>query len=891
MNTRRKTIAVGVLIAVTLGLAANGAMAAVSAEVDDGILTISGDGADNRLVLRLEPGAPNTLQVDVGADGTADFSFDRSTFTTIDVKAKGGDDEVRIDQTGGAFTDEAVIVRGEGGADTLIGGFGAETFFGGAGDDVVDGNLGLDRAFLGAGDDRFQWDPGDSSDTVEGDGGDDVLDFNGSNAGEIVEVSANGPRARFTRNVANIVMDLDGIETVDFQALGGADTMQVGDLAGTDVKTVDTDLTLADGTADNVVALGTEGEDEVELANDGGRMVVDGLAAETRVLGGEETLDNLSVAALGGADTIETAVGIAGAIPFNADGGADVDAAVYRGSGSDDAIHLVANGAEAAAYSPGSARLDTIVENLSVLGLAGADTITAVGNLAALTAITMDGGDGDDDVRGGNGPDVLIGGKGDDSLDGNQGVDLALLGRGDDRFQWDPGDGNDTVEGQAGEDLLDFHGSNIGEIVEVSASGSRARFTRNIANIVMDLDDVEDVTFRALGGSDTVIVNDLAGTDVEDVDADLTGSGGIGDGQPDSVIARGTEAADRISLSSPLAFPIVSGLAAEVLVEGVEPAHDTVNVEALGGDDTVTTGREVLGAESYNVDGGLGNDITRYNGTDVADEIGVFANGAEVSTVATLASRLDTIGVERLVILGLAGTDTISGVGNLAALTSLTFDGGVDGDVIRGGNGADLLLGGDGNDLVDGNQGTDSALLGRGDDHFQWDPGDGNDTVDGEDGIDTLDFNGSNAGENMDVSATGGHVRFTRNIANIVMDLDDVEGIAVRASGGTDAITVNDLRGTDVTGVDIDLSASLGGGDLSADTVTVNGTSKRDVVDVTRAAAQIVVAGLKAQTRITGSEPAGDTLRLQTLDGRDAVTVAPDVSGLIAPLVDLGPGQ
>jgi predicted ester cyclase/Ca2+-binding RTX toxin-like protein len=890
MNTRRKTIALGVITAVALGLAANGAMAAVSAEVDDGILTISGDGADNRLVLRLAPGSPNTLQVDVGADGTADFSFDRSTFTTVDVKAKGGDDEVRIDQSGGAFTDENVIIRGEGGADTLIGGAGAETFFAGAGDDVVDGNLGQDRAFLGTGDDRFQWDPGDSSDTVEGDGGDDLLDFNGSNAGENVEATANGPRARFTRNIANIVMDLDGIETVDFQALGGADTMQVGDLAGTDLKTVDTDLSVLDGQADTVIARGTEGEDEVELANDGGLMVVDGLAAETRVLGGEETLDNLSVAALGGADTIETAVGITGVIPFNADGGGDADTAIYRGTAADDAIHLVANGAEATAYSPGSARLDTLVEKLSVLGLAGADTITAVGNLAALTSITMDGGDGDDDVRGGNGPDLLIGGKGDDSLDGNQGLDLALLGRGDDRFQWDPGDGNDTVEGQAGEDLLDFNGSNIGEVVELSANGPRARFTRNIANIVMDLDDVEDVTFRAHGGTDTVLVNDLAGTDVEDVDADLTDISGVGDGSADAVIVRGTEGADRISLSSPLAFPIVSGLAAEVLVEGVEPAHDTVNVEALGGDDTITTGREVLGAESYNVDGGLGNDITRYLGTDVGDQIGVVANGAEVSTVAPLASRLDTIAVESLVVQGLAGTDDISAVGNLAALIALTMDGGLDEDMLRGGNGADLLLGGDGTDHVDGNQGADRALLGRGDDRFQWDPGDGNDTVEGQAGIDALDFNGSNAGELMDVSADGGRVRFTRNIANIVMDLDTIESVFVRAFGGPDSITVNDLRSTDVDGVDIDLSAN-GAGDLAADTVIVNGTNKRDVVDVTRSGSQVLVSGLSALTRIAGSEPVGDTLRIQTLDGRDAVTVAPDVSDLIAAVVDLGAGQ
>ena len=56
-----------------------------------------------------------------------------------------------------------------------------------------------------------------------------------------------------------------------------------------------------------------------------------------------------------------------------------------------------------------------------------------------------------------------------------------------------------------------------------------------------------------------------------------------------------------------------------------------------------------------------------------------------------------------------------------------------------------MLLGGDGNDLVDGNQGNDIALLGTGDDRFNWDPGDANDSVEGQGGTDTLAFNGSAA--------------------------------------------------------------------------------------------------------------------------------------------------
>ena len=125
----------------------------------------------------------------------------------------------------------------------------------------------------------------------------------------------------------------------------------------------------------------------------------------------------------------------------------------------------------------------------------------------------------------------------------------------------------------------------------------------------------------------------------------------------------------------------------------------------------------------------------------------------------------------------------------------MTVDGGAGNDTILGSNGADLLLGGDGNDFVDGQQGNDVAFLGAGDDVFQWDPGDGSDIVEGQDGTDTLLFNGSAGDEIFAASANGGRVLFTRNLGNIVMDLNDVERIDVNALGGTDTITVNDLSG------------------------------------------------------------------------------------------------
>ena len=87
-----------------------------------------------------------------------------------------------------------------------------------------------------------------------------------------------------------------------------------------------------------------------------------------------------------------------------------------------------------------------------------------------------------------------------------------------------------------------FNGSAGNEIFDVSANGGRVRFTRNLGNIVMDLNDVERIDLNALGGTDTITVNDLTGTDLVEVNVNLAGAIGrrAGDGQPDTVIVNGT---------------------------------------------------------------------------------------------------------------------------------------------------------------------------------------------------------------------------------------------------------------------------------------------------------------------------------------------------------------
>ena len=310
----RKTVPIAVAAAaIAASIAGPMATAApvVGATVTNGTLRVSGSPHADQIVLRLSALNPNQLQVDVGDNGSADATFDVASLRAIDVEAGNGNDTVRIDEVNGAFTTRlATRIDGGNGDDTLIGGSGNEIFVGGRGDDVVDGNGGSDTAFLGKGDDTFVWDPGDGSDVVEGGSGSDNLVFNGSAGNEIMAATAVGERVSFTRNLGNIVMDLDGIEGIDVRALGGTDTVTVNDVGGTDLKRVNVDLaatiggSTADGQADTVSVAGTKGDDSIAADANGAAVDVSGLAAFVRITHADPASDTLVIDRVAGADHV-----------------------------------------------------------------------------------------------------------------------------------------------------------------------------------------------------------------------------------------------------------------------------------------------------------------------------------------------------------------------------------------------------------------------------------------------------------------------------------------------------------------------------------------------------------------------------------------------------------
>ena len=353
----------------------------------DNTITASRDAAGQIFVnggaVSIDGGQPTVFNTDEivvsGGNGNDTISLDNGALPPAQLFGGNGDDVL----TGGAGADQ---LFGGNGNDTLNGGDGNDILNGGAGDDAVVGGKGSDVAFLGAGNDTFIWNPGDGSDTVEGQAGFDTLLFKGNDAAEQMSISANGSRATLFRVQGNVTMDLNSVERIQLDAFGGADTITVNDMTGTDVKEVAIDLAGSGGGGDNqvdtIVINATDGNDKIRVTNHNGVVTVSGLASDVTISNFEAN-DHLVINGLGGNDVINA-------------------------SGLGTAMLLTVNGGDG---------------NDVLIGSAGNDTLS--------------GGAGDDLLIGGPGQDILDGGPGNNiniqSAVNNPGSDTshaaALLGQ------------------------------------------------------------------------------------------------------------------------------------------------------------------------------------------------------------------------------------------------------------------------------------------------------------------------------------------------------------------------------------------------------------------------------------------------------------------------------
>jgi Ca2+-binding RTX toxin-like protein len=532
---------------------------------------------------------------------------------------------------------------------------------------------------------------------------------------------------------------------------------------------------------------------------------------------------------------------------------------------------LVNNGAVAIQGDPGATVLNTRM--IMIVGAGGNDNLSLDETNGAMPAASLFGGDGND---------VLRGGSGDDFVDGGPGNDVAFLGAGDDTFLWNPGDGSDTVDGQGGDDRLGFNGSDAAEKFEISANGDSVRLTRDIGGVTMDLKGVETIDLSSLGGADTITVNSQAATERLDLNLDLNGSDGQGDGQSDVVILNGTAEDDVVRIGAfSNGFPISTDLNSFTFVNiaGAEPTSDVLTVNTLDGNDTVDASSLPADLITLSLNGGAGNDLI------VGSQGGDLITGGPGDDIVQMGDGNDTF-----VWNPGDGSDTIDGQGGFDRIVFNGSDGPDQVAVSANGSRAQIT-GGPGNVAIDlgGVEDVDVNALGGADtitiddqtatDVFQVNLNLANSGGTGDGKSDSVIVNGTDRDDVVRIAAfdSGTHI-----VVGGLVPKVDIAG----AEGTNDHLTVNTLGGNDVVDASglpanlIGLNVNLGDGQpAAATTTTLRGPTTTTVFGQTVVLTATVSAMAGVPTGTVTFLDRNDVLGNAPIDaaGRATLMVSPGV--------------
>ena len=379
---------------------------------------------------------------------------------------------------------------------------------------------------------------------------------------------------------------------------------------------------------------------------------------------------------------------------------------------------------------------DDILKFLQGEDLVDVDGATTVVTSAFDTAVTADGGLGNDIIVTGDATDTVTGGTGNDSVDtglgddvvhGDAGNDVVSAGAGnddvtgdgdDDRLQGGPG--ADRVDGGTGKDsVVGGPGRDIRSVLVAVNADVAQSMAREQVLAGFDSGDV------LVGGDGTDTVDGADGSDVVvGGPAPSLTSGSLGDRLSTGdravlVLVKGRTVPDTVTVSVPTAaVPDPSQLDTLCTSGDLQTGSGGTDFVTGGGENDVVVGSD--GADT--LDGGGGRDeLCGLNGADH------LAGDGAALPAKNPADDSD-------VLRGGLGDDRIeAGSGNDVAFgddVDLVRDGKrvLEGSLGSGarGAGSDYLDGGDGNDVLSGGAGSDQVLGGAGDDTTS---GEGTDTA------------------------------------------------------------------------------------------------------------------------------------------------------------------
>jgi hypothetical protein len=637
-------------------------------------------------------------------------------------------------------------VTGTGGADVITGFTGDDAIRAGGGDDLIfEGVLtwigapeflpGATEPYLATG---KTYDTGLGNDRISGGEGFDGLSYGGS---------LRAARVDLARGIVQRGAERDRFDGIEALVLGDA-----GDrvIAGTALVALDMaggDDRLS-GVAAGLVAAGGAGFDTVDLSalnrpvlarlGDGGRVTIEGLAAD---LTGFEALagarDHISV--LVGNDGANRLTGGRRGDDLRGEAGDDT----LQGGRGDDTLQG-GEGRDALAGGAGADLVLTGDDHDRASGNGGADTL-----FGADGRDTLDGGAGRDSLSGGTGGDVLSGGAGADTILGDVGNDSLSGGAGRDRIEG--GDNNDTIDGGAGDDRIDG-----GDGIDTVAGGDGDDILR-----------IGDGRAEGDGGNDRIHVagGSAYGGDgndrlLLDIATGGFGSGGAGD---DVIVVSGNGAPDLVPLAvwggageDVLVFSGRELVLRKFVLFGGAPATiagDDIETIRFGGQEVALTIERGVSARDLALSSGDSTARLDGNGSRIT-----FGEGRNVA---------DIRGIGNAVTMG--GGDDIVSIAFDAARTRVDAGDGDDSVTVRdlsarvfGGAGADTIViwdsdgpttglvdAGDGNDRVDLQGAFRELRLGAGDDRIDFGPGISSALVDGGSGADLFVFDTGIAAGNV----------------------------------------------------------------------------------------------------------------------------------------------
>jgi Ca2+-binding RTX toxin-like protein len=303
---------------------------AVTASYAFGILAVTSDDASSDIVISAD--AAGAIQVTDGGTPvaiTAPFgSPTRANLVLISASGRGGDDSIALDDSLATRNAAGAIVRtpiglvdGGAGNDLLFAPFGNSVLMGGAGSDEIS-TSGASTVFGGADDDIIRLGPGSLAGLVVGGDGYDVVEWTGDDtAADALTASEVGGALLVSRTApSSTALVADQTEQLVVRTGGGADSVTINDLSGTDVQLVVADVGADDDTVDG------GGSDPLATRNAGVALVLLGGAGDDSLTGGAgaDVLDGGAgddmLFGYGGADALS---GGLGADELTGHGGAD----------------------------------------------------------------------------------------------------------------------------------------------------------------------------------------------------------------------------------------------------------------------------------------------------------------------------------------------------------------------------------------------------------------------------------------------------------------------------------------------------------------------------------------------------------------------------------------